>query len=551
MHREQAKRMLVVWVAGAALLAMLGPIGCSTRKPLPNTFHLPSTGVSAKNQALLLAIDDILLPVRSNLNYYLSKPQVLKQPVLTPRVGNPKAPDQIAAFFYGSVLNEGGKYRMWYYPLHIAYGQNLNSFDEFPFREGPVCYAESADGIRWTRPDLEQVEFAGSRANNAISLPDDRIMGVHVIKDEDDSDPQRRYKMVYNIYGRTSLIRTATSPDGIRWHPSPGASADSGSGDPRSHFIETSSFYRFSGLYVVHGQRSTRSEGGHDEGRQGRACISGDFAEWLPGHADAFLITEPADPSARGDTKPYDQVHLGVGGAAFGNVVVGLYGLWHNSPGKPSKLPDSWFGFNKTSGDLGLVISNDGLHFREPVKGYVYLSRHDSPATPLPGRDYPTILCQSGNGILNVGDQTLIYHGRWRNSHYGRDYWSEVALATLPRDRWGALGLYPEGSRDSAPEGWVWSAPVTLPETGCDLKLNADHANQMRVEVTDEHFRPLPQYSGAKSGRTETESGLDCPVAWPEAQLSALGGRTVRFRTYLKRDAGKEPRLYALSLKSS
>ena len=39
-----------------------------------------------------------------------------------------------------------------------------------------------------------------------------------------------------------------------------------------------------------------------------------------------------------------------------------------------------------------------------------------------------------------------------------QNYYGEVALATLPRDRWGALGLYP-----GAEEGTVWSTPVTLP----------------------------------------------------------------------------------------
>ena len=36
------------------------------------------------------------------------------------------------------------------------------------------------------------------------------------------------------------------------------------------------------------------------------------------------------------------------------------------------------------------------------------------------------------------------------------DRYSEIAVATLPRDRWGALGLFPDKS-----EGSVWSAPGT------------------------------------------------------------------------------------------
>jgi hypothetical protein len=61
-----------------------------------------------------------------------------------------------------------------------------------------------------------------------------------------------------------------------------------------------------------------------------------------------------------------------------------------------------------------------------------------------------------------------------------------VALATLPRDRWGALALNPSSS-----EGTVGSAVVELPAGGCEIRLNADAAHAMRVELTDAQFKPL------------------------------------------------------------
>jgi hypothetical protein len=193
-----------------------------------------------------------------------------------------------------------------------------------------------------------------------------------------------------------------------------------------------------------------------------------------------------------------------------------------------------------TSCDFGLLLSNDGIHFREPVKGHVYISGRESPATQPEGREYDTILCQY-NGILNVGDETRIYHGRWRNAGVTEDYYAEVALATLPRDRWGALGLYP-----SEAEGWVWTAPVALPEGGSRLSLNADHAQQIRVEVSDERFNLLPEYSGPHSGLASADDPLDSVVTWPDADLSALRGRSVRFKVNVRRDGAREPRLYAL-----
>ena len=250
------------------------------------------------------------------------------------------------------------------------------------------------------------------------------------------------------------------------------------------------------------------------------------------------------DPALRGSGGRYDQVHLGVGAASFGNVLVGVYGLWHNR---------GW-GEDGTSCDLGLAVSNDGIHFREPVKAHAYISHRESPAPAVEGKNYPTILCQ-GNGILNVGDETRIYHGRWRNA-LGEDYYAEVALATLPRDRWGALGFFPDlpDHRDSRSrgesEGWVWSAPIEVPKGDWRLALNADHAGRMRVEVSDAQFNLLPGYSGEDSGLAQAPGGLECEIAWPGKDRLALGGQVVRFRVHLKRTNGADPRLYAIYLSS-
>jgi hypothetical protein len=122
----------------------------------------------------------------------------------------------------------------------------------------------------------------------------------------------------------------------------------------------------------------------------------------------------------------------------------------------------------------------------------------------------------------------------------------------LPRDRWGALGLYPqEGLHyDYQKRGAVWSAAVRLPAAGCQVVLNADHTRRMTVEVADEKFDLLPAYSGAKAGRTTLESGLDCAVAFPEGSLASLGGRTVRLKITLEKEGDADPRLFAVYLRA-
>jgi hypothetical protein len=491
-------------------------------------FYFPGTGIVAEGQATLLAIDDVSLPLKKNLCYYLTRPQVRLEPVLTPSCENRDAPDYLGTHFYGTVLRDGDMYRMWYYACGLGDGPG-------ELTQGPMCYAESEDGIQWTKPSMGQLLWRGSRDNNALALPDWPQEGVFVIKDRDDPDPGRRFKLAYNYHSEKFwTIRTATSANGIHWTAGPELPIDA--------FVEHSGFYQYNGMYFVNAQARGRSEGGHAIGRQGRVWLSPDFDHWIQESAESFALPEPQDPQDRGFRKPYDQVHLGTAAVSYGNALVGLYCIWHN---------DETFG--AISGDLGLVVSNDGIHFREPVKGHVYLAKEDSPVTPVEGKSYPTILVQA-NGFLNVGDETRIYHGRWRNAPYHHrnhpgaefagDYYAEVALATLPRDRWGTLGLFPE-----AAEGTVWSAPVTLPKDGCQAFLNADGAGDMQVEVSDRQFALLPGYSGVDSGAVEEQSGLDCAVTWPKGNMAALGGQTVRFRIHLKKASDLSPRLYAVYLR--
>lgn len=483
-------------------------------------------------QQLLLAIDNVSLPLKRNLCLYLTRPQVRAEPVLTPEHGNPDAPDNGAAHFYGGVVHDNGRYRMWYYACHWdtspnPTGDNLCG----DLREGPVCYAESEDGLHWIKPQLGQVEWRGCRANNIIRLATTFNEGVHVIKDDADPDPARRYKMVYNDWvpeRKFWTIRTAVSPDGLTWTDGPAL--------PYNGFIEQASLYRFQGLYYVAGHMLLCSEGGHKSGRQGYAIVSPDFDYWLPECGESFLLPEPADAENRGVDKAYEQVHIGVGATSFGNVVVGLYCPWHN---QPYPTEQDWFGSGTTSGDFGLLVSNDGLHFREPVKGHVWLHRDDSPPTVAAGVQHSRILCQ-GNGILNVGDQTLIYHGRWANTADVKDYTAEVALATLPRDRWGALGLVPD-----AAEGSLCSDVLSLPASDCELRLNADGVAGLGVDLLDAQFKPLAGFVG---GSVSGSDGLDCPVAWKDHALPELAGRQVRVRVRLQRLADQLPRVYALYL---
>jgi hypothetical protein len=547
-----------------AVLSLASPFGIATTQGDQTAVSGPDAS-GTDSATLLLAIDDVSLPLRKNVCLFLNKPAVRREPVLEPSAKS-DAPDNLAAHFYGTVLHDGGRFRMWYYACHRGLnpdwpptkrqqvakqpGWVKGRREDFEIGQGPLCYAESADGIVWTKPALGQVLFKGSRDNNALDLPHTIVSGAAVIRDDADPDPARRYKMVYQFfpeqtdpplpeYGTQPSIACAVSPDGLAWKVVAMPFVN--------EFVEHCSFIRHGGRYIVHyqafgGERRSGAftEGGARGGRMGLAHWTYDFARWPDLWQWAFALPEPADPGLRGVPNPYDQVHLGVGAASFGNVCVGLYGLWHDR-----------VHFGEISGDLGLVVSNDGVRFREvtAAPGQPYIHRDDSPATPVAGRSLKTILCQ-GNGILNVGDETRIYHGRWLNPGVDVEalntlYRADVALATLPRDRWGWLALNP-----GVTEGTVGSAVISLPGQAPEIVVNADAARGLRVELLDERFEPIAGFSGPDSGSPAAADGLDCPVVWPRADLAAQAGRPVRVLVHLHDSGQGTPRLYAMSVRS-
>lgn len=506
---------------------------------------------------LLLAIDQQAWPLRDRVCLHLNPPAIRTEPVLEPSAHSSNAPDNAAAQFFGTVIHDNGRYRMWYYACHQGvnpdwspgmrrqlaarpiYDQGDGTSDLFP---GPLCYAESDDGVTWNKPALEQVVFKGTASNNALALPHAALSTPLVIKDDTDAEPARRYKMVYELHpshadppypewGDSAAIVTATSADGIHWSV--------GQIPYLNEAIEPSSFIRHNGAYIVHHHQmhdQYRSEGGGLCGRTGIARLSNDFDHWLPGGFTTFALPEPGDLAERGFLGTYDQVHLGIGAASFGNVCVGLFGRWHNAHFTEA--------FADISCDLGLVISRDGIHFHEPVKGHNVIERTASACEPIPGKTYHTILCQ-GNGILNVGDQTLIYHGRWRNvgmdvDALAADYHANIALATLPRNRWGSLRLYPDTQR-----GAVWTEPLTITKDSA-LSLNADGVSGIVIEIGDADYTLLPEWSGDNAGTISGTDGLACPIDWGERDIRELTGTSVRLRLTMTATDCVSPAVYAL-----
>jgi len=474
---------------------------------LLSTLALGFTLSAAAEERTFFAFDDESIPWRGNVKLTMvTADKHPANPVL--KHGPEGAPDHGHAVMYGSVLRIGGKFRMWY----LGMSQTTIERGQAPGYWRPMCYAESEDGVHWTKPDLGLVEFNGSKKNNiclvesevySLSRVDDYLT---VLYEPDEPDPARRYKCAFiahppfeDVRGGRSKIGPdekrwcsfvcATSADGWQWKVVGDHPANAG-----GERFEVSGLYHFGGFYYASGQLLSpwqfRPDGG-DIGRAMRVYRSADFAHWDQTTALGFarpgqLIAPPV---------PGQQTHMGAGIWNRGNVLLGLYGQWQDAPQPPPKGAKSHL--LGTRIDLGFIVSNDGIHWREPAPG------HRTIARGLDG-EWDSIALLQAHAFANVGDQTYLWYSHWDCDGEFRN--QDIGLATLRRDGFGYLSaINPD-------------APATCETAffdageGARLFVNAD--GPVTIELLNEELKVIGRGDVSKPG-TRVEA-----MALPKGRLA-------------------------------
>ena len=460
-------------------------------------------------ERVLFAFDDHSIPWQHNLK--LTLVPVTKHPdnpVL--RRGPEGAPDHGHAVLYGTVIQDGAKFRMWYLGMFESQTVKGNA----PGMWRPMCYAESADGVHWTKPELGLVDFNGSRKNNICLIegepfPLTRVNDfLSILHEPNDPDPARRFKAAYiahmpydEIRGGMSKVGTkerlvcstvcATSADGLSWKVVGDRPANAG-----GERFEASSLYRFGDFYYTTGQLispwSWRADGS-DAGRVMLAYRSPDFKTWSQAKALAFARPgQLANPPVKGQ-----QMHMGAGLWNRGNVMVGLHGMWQDAESPPPK-GESWnYGVRI---DLGLIVSNDGIHFREPVPSFKMIPRGPEGA-------WDDIAILQGHAFVNEGDRTMIWYSHWDTG--GKMKTMEIGLATLRRDGFGHLSRK-DGKNDAL---FVTGTFTTGKST--KLSINVDGITPdapLVVELLDHLDQPIAGYTA-----TIPQNGTQQQIVWPQA----------------------------------
>ncbi len=420
---------------------------------------------------------------------------------------------------YGTVLYEPElkKFRCWYMASQKTSTANSGVSVGPGLPEYYICYAESDDGIRWSKPMVGKNPL-GTYAKHNIVITDGH--GICVMKTPEDPNPQRRYKAAGGaIY--------AFSPDGIEWEVH--SWRDSiGKNDT------TTSVVPWNGEFLAFVRNQEKDPAWPHVMRGVGISVSSDFEHWTP--KKSVLKTD------KKDGYPWVQTHA-LCVTAYGDQLIGLLPIYHliQEPGN-NALGDM---------DLQLVVSRDGRKWHRVADRAVFMPQEKSePVTKRPWdmRFHPA------STMLVKDDLVYIYYygtkirwgeGNWRSGtlRFGgvggaaskteiedtqpREY--GIGLATLSFDRF--VSLRPV---NWLAEGILETHPLQF--SGRNLLVNADlSVGKMQVEVLDKDGKVLPGFA-AEQSQLAANDPLRYRVTWKadgvERSLGdapAENGRALRF----------------------
>ena len=402
----------------------------------------------------------------------------------------------------------------------------------FVARDGDAhasCLAVSRDGLRWEKPALGLVDWAGSKQNNLVTAPGNEADFLyHVLYDPGDV-PARRFKGLFGISRR----QPAVSADGLHWTRLPVAAVPSQDESQLNYDPVTRQFIA-----------TVKHEGPY--GRSVYLALSRDFETWtkpeLVFHADGVdqergrrrlaerLTDARYTPLTINQPDQYNVDVYNMPAFPYEGLYLGLPMKFHQSGPTPIGNQD---GFHHVE----LVVSRDLRHWSPVADRAVFIP--NAPAGPGV-YDTGTIVPPT-RPVARERELWFYYTGIKRrfqpeNVKVGTD--GKPRYVSVPDS--GAIylaRLRPEGfvSLDAGDlEGSVTTLPLTL--AGKRLFCNADAAaGQLRAEIMDARGqKPIAGYN-LEACQPLTGDHVDAELRWKGAAgLAALPKEPVRLRFVLR-----------------
>ena len=419
---------------------------------------------------------------------------------------------------YGTVWRdaETGKFRMWYLGLGnmgvTPMGRKNDSkwaglgFDPANLLYS-ICYATSADGVFWERPNLGLVEYEGSRDNNLVLL---NAGAANVIKDPRDPDRSRLYKSLFyesrdpdGTSNEGDGVSVAFSPDGLRWSKHPGNPVITRASDSHT-LLGWDELHR---QYVAYCRPSVHE--GNMTRRIGRS-VSDDFVHW----------TDPAEVLVPDQQDPPGLQFYNMPVFKYEDLYIGQLAAYHTCPEEPH------IRFYGTI-DIQLAASRDGIRW-ERVGDRKPFIPNGPPGSIDSGEVY------AANAPVRVGDELWFYYSPCAVEHGPTGRSGPICLAKLRLDGFVSV----DAGEDT---GTLVTQPFAC--EGDSLEINAQARGGLAaVAVLDRQGTQVPGFGKTDCAIFDSDS-VRHTVTWRQAALGSLKGKVIRLKFYLR-----NARLYSFRL---
>lgn len=415
---------------------------------------------------------------------------------------------------YPTVIQDGDIYRMYYRGHRYLY-------DKPPLRQAQseaVCYAESKDGMTWTRPDFEFFKWPGARTNNIVWLGGVEAHNFAPFKDTNPSClPDQRYKALGGTIASGGLM-TFKSADGIHWSKlSEGTVFTKGAFD--SH--NTVFWDAQRGRYVMY--MRFFSDGESKGLRLIGMAHSKDFQTW----SDPVGLTYPKSPPQQMYTNqiaPYSRAPHVLFGFPTRYVARDLTNHVQALDPVPLRTKliaaDQRVGTDLTDGVF--MSSRDGLEFNRWDEAFL----RPGPQTEgrwIYGDNYQSYGLFETKSRSPAAPNEISFHfneSSWRDDHRLRRY--SVRLD-------GFVSLHAPFAG-----GELTTKPLVFSGQRLSLNYSTSAAGSVRVEVQDAEGKPIEGFSLADADELYGDS-VDQSVSWKgKVDVSQLVGKPIRLRIKLR-----------------
>lgn len=458
-----------------------------------------------------LFVDDYLIDSMKHAHRVLHKP--------TPRevVLKHHEPWEGSGSGYHSVFRDGDKYRMYYKAWHIPIKNNKVA-QPHPLY---TCYAESSDGIHWTKPKLGLYEFGGSKQNNIVLAS--RKFGAafadagHIAMFKDDNpncSAEARYKAIVRSKGAKGLL-AFKSADGFHWSPlveKPVITFGAFDSQNLAFWDPTAKLYRAYWRYFTNGRRDILT------------ATSPDFIHWTkpvplsyPGAAKEHLYTN--------QIKPYHRApHLLIGfptrytDRGWAESTKQLPELKHRELRASASRR---YGTAITEGLL--MTSRDGKTFHRFAEAFLPPGPERKDTWNYGHQYIAWHLVETKSALAGAPNELSLY----ASESYWTGKGSIVRRYTLRLDGFASIRAPMKG-------GELVTKPLTFAGKSLELNFASSAAGGIRVELQDATGKPIPGYTLTDCAPIFGDT-LARKVTWKNGtDVSRLAGKAVRLRFEIK-----------------